>query len=313
MTDKAQNSKPIDWSEQRFRDMLIYQRKFMWREDCIGIIAAWARMRQGMTLADIGCGLAYLGYTFWPYFGRGGRYIGIDQSMKLLQEARLGSNLWAEGGEADFIRGDAYKLPLADNSVDLIVCQTLLMHLQDPSQALQEMTRVTRPGGTVLCFEPDNLSAMMAKRYMSLPEFTSEELLLCFRVALIGNEGRIKLGRGDQNIGVRLLHMMAEQGLINLDARMSDSVWFVEPPYEGEIQQHRLKIARKNLLDEEHRAYWDDKGREEFLAGGGDPSDYERYLDLARRLKPTIEKQFDKGQFSACGTGNVYIVRGTKP
>ena len=52
--------------------------------------------------------------------------------------------------------GDAHVLPYADASFDLTFCHYLLLWLDDPLQALQEMKRVTRPGGWVCAFaEPD--------------------------------------------------------------------------------------------------------------------------------------------------------------
>lgn len=309
----AEPDKPTDWSEERFREMLVYQRKFMWHEDTIDKLAIWLGLAHGMTVADLGCGLGYLGYTYWPYFGKGGHYVGIDQSLTLLADAQKGSEKWADGGEASFMSGDAYHIPLEDNAVDIIMCQAVLMHLKNPQEAVREMARVVRPGGTVMCHEPDNLTAMMAKRFMSLPEFSTDDLLLSFKVALLCNKGRLSLGKGDANIGVQVLHLMRLEGLTDLDARLNDRVWFLEPPYKGEEQQHRLKIARKNMLDEEHADFWYKRGKEEFLAGGGDEEEYDRYVELGKNLIPVAQQQFDAGEFYSFGSNDMYIVKGRKP
>ena len=49
---------------------------------------------------------------------------------------------------------DAKTLPFPDASFDLVTCQTLLIHLADPSAVIAEMARVARPGGLVLAAEP---------------------------------------------------------------------------------------------------------------------------------------------------------------
>jgi len=52
--------------------------------------------------------------------------------------------------------GDASRLPFADGFFDLTYCHYLFLWLKHPLQALQEMKRVTRPGGWVATFaEPD--------------------------------------------------------------------------------------------------------------------------------------------------------------
>ncbi len=116
------------------------------------------------------------------------------------------------------------------------MCQTLLMHLEKPELALAEMVRVVKPGGLIMCNEPDNLSTMLAKHYWSIPELDIEEELLIKKVYLITNKGHIKLGRGDQNIGSKVPVMMKRLALTEIEARMNDKVQFLHPPYEGPLQ-----------------------------------------------------------------------------
>jgi ubiquinone/menaquinone biosynthesis C-methylase UbiE len=53
--------------------------------------------------------------------------------------------------------GDALALPYAGGAFDITFCHFLLLWVHDPLQALQEMKRVTRPGGAVLALaEPDH-------------------------------------------------------------------------------------------------------------------------------------------------------------
>ena len=74
----------INWSDKRYYDMLIDQRKFMWTDDLLDVYARWFGLKHGMTAVDVGCGLGYLGYTYWPYFGEGGKYFGVDANADLL-------------------------------------------------------------------------------------------------------------------------------------------------------------------------------------------------------------------------------------
>lgn len=52
------------------------------------------------------------------------------------------------------ICGDAFCLPLADQSVDLVAALDLLEHLDDDQAAVGELFRVLQPGGSVIVFVP---------------------------------------------------------------------------------------------------------------------------------------------------------------
>lgn len=308
----GQDKQRIDWSEDRWRKVLICQRKFQWLEDTVAKLAAWMELKPGMTAVDVGCGLGFLGRAYWPYFGRGGRYFGVDVSPDLLGEAREAANEWAAKGEARFIAGDAHKLPFPSDSVDWAICQTLLMHLEKPQSALAEMVRVVKPGGLVTCKEPDNLSSMLAKHYSSVPELDLEELLLFAKVSMVSNSGRIKLGKGDHSIGPKVPHMMKKLGLTNIDIRLNDLVFHLDPPYEEPRQQHRLNIIKKALLEERTHMAFMDSLLKEFLAGGGTPEEFERYREVDRRIMPIYRQQLEKGKYFGCSSPNLYVIKGRK-
>jgi len=307
----SEDTKKIDWSKGRWKEMLIEQRKFMWHKDTIDKLAVWLELKPGMTAVDVGCGLGNLGYTYWPYFGKGGHYLGADVSEELVREAAEAAREWATGGEAKFMVGDAYKLPFSDNFADWVMCQTLLMHLEKPELALSQIIRVAKPGGLIMCNEPDNLSVMLIKPYWSMPELDIEEELLIKKVHLICHKGHIKLGRGDNSIGSKVPAMMKELGLIGIDARMNDRVHFLIPPYEDPKQQHLLKMVKKTQLDEHE--FWMERTKEEFLAGGGNPEEYERFREISDKLKPILQQQIEEGKYIACGPSFFYVIKGRKP
>ena len=307
----TEKQKP-DWSEEHWREMLVEQRKSMWLEDTLDKLAAWLGLRHGMTAIDVGCGLGYLGYTYWPYFGQGGRYIGVDRSEKLVSDGAQAAVKWAVAGRAEFMTGDACQLPFPDNYADTAMCQTLLMHLDNPKAALAEMVRVTKPGGLIFCQEPDNLSSALAKGDSSMPELDIDERLLSAKINLLGSRGHTKLGRGDISTGAQVPRMMSELGLLEIDARLNDRVQLLLPPYETPQQQQMLKMIKSRWFDDSKREYWREIEKEEFLAGGGEPSDWERIIQIAERLTPVVRQQLTDGEFYLCGCGFFYIVKGRK-
>jgi ubiquinone/menaquinone biosynthesis C-methylase UbiE len=87
---------------------------------------------------DAACGtgrhaeyLASLGHTV----------IGVDTSPEMLALAR------AKVPNGTFLESDLHDLPLADDSVDLVVCAIALSHVADLAPALTELVRVLRPNG----------------------------------------------------------------------------------------------------------------------------------------------------------------------
>lgn len=78
------------------------------------------------------------------------RLTGVDLSEPMLQKAR---NAVEQAGLADrleFRVGDAKSLPFSKQSFDLVLCNSLLHHLPAPLALLNEISRVSKPGGAIL-------------------------------------------------------------------------------------------------------------------------------------------------------------------
>ena len=67
--------------------------------------------------------------------------IGVDTSPEMLARAR------EKVPDGAFHEADLHDLPLADDSVDLVVCAIALTHVPDLARALTELVRVLRPNG----------------------------------------------------------------------------------------------------------------------------------------------------------------------
>jgi SAM-dependent methyltransferase len=71
----------------------------------------------------------------------GHEVIGVDTSPEMLEIAR------AKVPSGDFHEADLRALPLADDSVDIVVCGIAVSHIPDLAPAFAEFARVLRPGG----------------------------------------------------------------------------------------------------------------------------------------------------------------------
>ena len=70
-----------------------------------------------------------------------------DRRRRLAGHARQGASQDSHGR---FEQGDLAGLPLADGSVDAVLCALALVHLPDLRPAMAEFARVVRPGGGVV-------------------------------------------------------------------------------------------------------------------------------------------------------------------
>lgn len=84
--------------------------------------------------------------------GRSGvQVIGVDRHGSGASVRRMAR---AEGVDAALVAGDALGLPLADESVDAVVCLSVLEHVAALDQAAAEIRRVLRPGGIAVLGYP---------------------------------------------------------------------------------------------------------------------------------------------------------------
>ncbi len=316
----------IDWAEEKRRKVVIEdQRRFLWRDDTVSMHARWLRLRPGMSMLDVGCGQGYMGFTWWPFFGEGGSYTGVDSCAGLLEKAVELSPGWAHGGSARFVRGDACSLPFPDGSFDWTACQTLLMHSAEPARVLAEMVRVTRPGGVVSCNEPDNLAGMRSTGVCSASEPTLEEELLSVRVLRCWAEGRRKLGLGDWSIGPKVPMMMQKLGLAGIDIRVDDRVPFLQPPYGtpemefglGKVRERVAEIRSGRTIGRNDDPMWTDF-RGCFFAGGGTRYTWRKYVALCRARDEAFAgaagSQLTDGSFHQCAACcSFFSIRGFRP
>jgi ubiquinone/menaquinone biosynthesis C-methylase UbiE len=105
----------------------------------------------GERVLDVGCGTGWHVRVASRLVGPTGRVVGVDNSEAMLVEARQDAT--ARGADVDFVQGSAYSLPFEENSFDRCYCIEVTDILGDPVQAVREMIRVTRPGGTICLLE----------------------------------------------------------------------------------------------------------------------------------------------------------------
>ena len=96
---------------------------------------------------------------------RGLKVCAFDISQTFVEIARR--NATHEGVSPRFEVGNAAALPVADASVDFVVCRAAFKNFTEPVKALAEMRRVLRPGGVALLIDMRrDTSLSEIKRYV---------------------------------------------------------------------------------------------------------------------------------------------------
>jgi SAM-dependent methyltransferase len=120
-------------------------------------LGAWAFERlaisPGESVLDAGCGLGFDTVRLARLTGPTGRVLGIDFSEAMLSSARERQPADVTNIELRF--GDVTALDLPDASVDVIHCERMLQHLEDPRIAVAELARVLKPGGRIALLDTD--------------------------------------------------------------------------------------------------------------------------------------------------------------
>ena len=105
------------------------------------VVAEYLSGRAAGVALDAACGTG----RFAEFLSRcGHQVIGIDSSPDMLAHARR------RVPEGEFHVGELDRLPLPDDSVDVIVCALALVHIPHLQPVFAEFARVLRPGGDLV-------------------------------------------------------------------------------------------------------------------------------------------------------------------
>ena len=103
-------------------------------------------LAQGATVIDIGSGARMDCLVAGKQVGNKGQVIGLDMTEEMLARARQGARE-AALDHVRFEKGDMAELPLADNSVDVVISNGVINLAPDKTAVFAELYRVVRPGG----------------------------------------------------------------------------------------------------------------------------------------------------------------------
>jgi ArsR family transcriptional regulator len=146
----------------------------IFNDDALRARAISRLLSPGLTVADIGTGTGVLAIELARF---GFRVVAIDHSTRMLDSARAKIAL-EEDLDIDLRRGEISAIPVEDNEVDAALAHMVLHYLPSPADAIEEMARITKPGGAVVAvdFIPHQLEWMRQELGVNWLGFAAEEV-----------------------------------------------------------------------------------------------------------------------------------------
>ena len=173
-------------------------------------------------------------------------FISVDISEDSLKEARQ-MTISMRIKNVEFKQADIYALPFKDETFDSVMVCFVLEHLNNPGQALTELKRVLKKGGTIIAIEGDHGSTFF------YPDSEYARLAINCQIQLQKQNG------GNSNIGRELYPLLSSTGLSHIsvsprmvyaDAGMPHLVeGFIKNTFTAMIEGVGEKAVQQGLTD----------------------------------------------------------------
>jgi len=110
---------------------------------------ALASLRKGEVVLDLGSGAGFDCFLAAKKVGKTGRVIGVDMTPEMLDKARENAE---KGGysNVEFRLGEIENIPVADNTVDIVISNCVINLSTDKKRVFIEAFRVLKPGGRLM-------------------------------------------------------------------------------------------------------------------------------------------------------------------
>lgn len=138
-----------------------------------GMLPIWQKRVMKLTSLSLGgrgidlcCGTGEMAWQMAEIVGPFGEVVGLDFSSEMLVEARAKAPHKVTA-DVRFVQGDALDTGLAGNSFDAATSGFALRNVTDIPKAIEEMARLVRPGGRVVCIEVSRPSFPLSRLFFN--------------------------------------------------------------------------------------------------------------------------------------------------
>lgn len=137
------------------------------RERLLDLIAAFG-IRPGESILDAGTGPGVLLPYLYEGVGWAGQVSAFDLSLEMAYQA-FRKPLKVHGM---VFQGDVHHIPFREGAFDRVICFAAFPHFDDPARAVDEMSRVLKPGGVLI------IAHLMSRRELA-EHHGSHETVAC--------------------------------------------------------------------------------------------------------------------------------------
>lgn len=110
---------------------------------------ALASLREGDVVLDLGSGAGLDAFLAAQRVGKTGRVIGVDMTPEMVAKAKENAKK-GNYANVEFHLGEIEKLPVEDNSIDVIISNCVINLSPDKEAVFKDAYRVLRPGGRLM-------------------------------------------------------------------------------------------------------------------------------------------------------------------
>lgn len=141
------------WREIEEERLARYEEMFVYRPQQEPLIAP-LELKEGLAVADFGCGPGFLAMEFARRVGPAGNVVGLDINAEFVKRA---TSRASEAGHdnVSFLHLADDSVPLEDGVLDRLYCKNVLEYVPDVAHTLREQFRVLKDGGLVALVDSD--------------------------------------------------------------------------------------------------------------------------------------------------------------
>ena len=108
-----------------------------------------AELKPGEIVLDLGSGAGFDAFLAAERVGKTGKVIGVDMTPEMVEKARMNGEKF-KISNVEFRLGEIEKLPVPDNSVDVVLSNCVINLSPDKSAVFKEIHRALKPGGRII-------------------------------------------------------------------------------------------------------------------------------------------------------------------